>query len=501
MIRSKQLVRRGLLSLLLLVGLVPAVWGQEEPITVDIDLGTLGISTLGQMAPSRVFRPLDMIGARAGARAWAMGGAFVSQAQGVEGISWNPAGIGWLERPAMTASFRWTHSSAATSGFPDTFNIPNAPQLRVDRYEVNLKSTVRAGIMGFGAARSVAGRNLSGAISYRRYMDVTLPEEVIAGLTLEGAGGGGSNNSSSSTVAFDNDERGGVDATTATIGFEVIPGQLAAGVNLNYLGGIFRSSGHSWAPSGGLGESTGYERLNFDYRGFSTDLGVQYRRQGLGSVGASFTPGYTLAVTRGRYRAQGIPLPGTDYIYVIHGIVAGYDLDVPSLMSVGASYDVIPRLTVAVGYDRQAWSKSKISYRSDESFLGRESDPSLPLRDVTSLHIGAEGRFLKLGRGDLPLRIGYAKGPLSMAQLSPHGDHARDYENWAGGDVDSKTMTFGVGFETGPLHYDLSYEVLDYKLNKWYFESPTDAFLNPQGLTVKVDRRVTFLRFGGTMNF
>jgi hypothetical protein len=501
MIRTKQLFRGVLCSMLLLAGLVPAVRAQEGPQTIDIDLGTIGISTLGQIAPSRVFRPLDMLGARAGARAWAMGGAYVAQAQGVEGISWNPAGIGWLERPAMTASFRWTHSSAATSGFPDTFNIPNAPQLRVDRYEVNLKSTVRAGIMGFGGMRTLAGHKMSGAVSYRRYMDVTLPEAVIAGLTLEGSGGGGSNNSSSSTVALDNDERGGVDATTATIGFEVIPGQLTAGVNLNYLGGIFRSSGHSWAPSGGLGQSTGYERLKFDYSGFSTDLGVQYRQQGMGAVGASFTPGYTLAVTKGRYRTQSIPLPGTDYVYVLHGVVAGYDIDVPSLMSVGASYDVLPRLTIAVGYDKQAWSKAKVSYRSDESFSGRESNPSLPLRDVTSLHLGAEGRFLRLGKADIPLRVGYAKGPLSMAQLSPHGDHPELYENWTGGDVNSKTMTFGLGFQTGPLHYDLSYEVLDYKINKWYFESPYDAFLNPQGITVKVDRRVTYLRFGGTMNF
>ena len=65
----------------------------------------------------------------------------------------------------------------------------------------------------------------------------------------------------------------------------------------------------------------------------------------------------------------------------------------------------------------------------------------------------------------------------------------------------SSTVSLGVGFESGPLHYDLSYEIIDYKLNKWYFESPYDPFLNPQGIVVKVDRRVSQIRLGGTLSF
>jgi hypothetical protein len=494
--RPERAWRHLLLATLILASLFSTAVAQE---VVDVDLGTIGLNTLGQLEPSRIFRPLDMIGARPGAQAWALGGAYVAQAQGVDAIGWNPAGMGWLKRPAVVSEFRWTRSTAATSGFPDTFNIPNSPQLRIVRYEVNLKSMVRSGILGAGATRTILGRNVSGALSYRRYLDTTMPEAILAELSLEGSGNNGA--STGSTVAFDNNEQGGVDAASATVGVELIPGQLAAGVNFNLLDGIFRSTITSSAPSGGLGESTGHQRLNFDYRGFSTDLGVQYRREGLAAVGVRYTPSYKLAVTKGRYVSQSIPLPGSEFVYRVHGIVAGYNLDVPAMLSIGGWYQVIPQLSVAIGYDSQKWADPTIAYRSDESFAGRESKPTLPLRDVTCLHYGIEGRFLKLRKGDVPVRLGYSTGPLSVADLVPGGDHPEIFSNWEGGDVKSSTMSFGLGFETGPLHYGLSYEIIDYKIKKWYFESPTDPFFNPQGVAVKVDRRVTQLRFGGTLSF
>jgi hypothetical protein len=496
MTRPNDCGRRVLLAMLILLGAVPAVFAQE---TIEVDLGTIGLSTLAQIAPSKIYRPLDMMGARPGAGAWGMGGAYVAQAQGVEAVSWNPAGIGWLERPSMTGEFHWNRSSESTSGFPDTFNIPNAPQLRINRYEVNLKSAVRAGILGVGASREMAGRDVSGAVSYRRYMDVTLPEAILAELAVEG--GGGDQGGSTSTIAVDNTEKGGVDAAAATFGVEIIPGQLSAGVNLNYLLGDFRSAAESSAPTGGLGTSTGFENLKFTYRGFSTDLGLQYRREGLAAVGIRYTPGYTLAVTKGRWDAQGIRLPGAEYAVRFHADVAGYNLDVPSLLSIGLWYRVIPELSVALGYDSQKWAGSRVAYRSDDPFAGREAEPTLPLRDVSTIRFGLEGRFLKYRDNPIPVRLGYAQGPLSVAQLDPSGDNPRLEENWAGGDVSSSTLSFGVGFETGPLRYDLSYEVIDYKLNKWYFETPYDPFLNPQGIIVEVDRRCAQMRFSGTLNF
>jgi hypothetical protein len=498
--RLEHVWRRLLPAMLVLACLAPAPRAQEGPELVEIDLGTIGLSTLGQLEPSRVFRPLDMIGVRPGARGWALGGAYVAQAEGVDAIGWNPAGMGWLKRPAAIGEFRWTRSSASTSGFPDTFNIPNAPQLRVNRYEVNLKSMVRTGILGAGGSREVFGHGVSGGLSYRRYMDVTLPESILAELLLEGSGGGNNANTGGS-IALDNGERGGVDAAAATIGVELIPDQLAVGANFNVLNGIFRSTVRSSAPSGGLGESTGRERVKFEYRGISTDLGLQYRREGLAAVGVRFTPGYKLAVTGGRYEVQGIPLPGSEFVYLVHGVIAGYDIDVPPLLSVGGWYQVIPQLSVAIEYDSQKWADPKITYRSKTPFAGREANPTLPLRDVASLHYGLEGRFLKLGKGDLPVRVGYSTGPLSVAQLDPHGENPSLQSNWAGGDVKSSTMSLGVGFESGPLHYDLAYEIIDYKLNKWYFESPYDPFLNPQGILVKVDRRISQIRLGGTLSF
>ena len=59
-------------------------------------------------------------------------------------------------------------------------------------------------------------------------------------------------------------------------------------------------------------------------------------------MGVRFTPGYKLAVTKGRYTVQNLPLPGAEFIYHVHGVIAGYDLEVPALLSVGGWYRVIP---------------------------------------------------------------------------------------------------------------------------------------------------------------
>ena len=102
--------------------------------------------------------------------------------------------------------------------------------------------------------------------------------------------------------------------------------------------------------------------------------------------------------------------------------------------------------------------------------------------------------MLKYRQIDLPIRIGYQGGPLSMAVIDPEA------VDWIGGDIDSHAISFGIGFETGPVRYDLGYQVIDYKLKKFFFDVPVDAFMNPQGSFVNVDRRVSLLRFGATMS-
>jgi hypothetical protein len=468
---------------LLFLAILPSIAAAQ---VVDIDLGTILLEDLQLLSPSVVFRPLDMTGVRAGARGWAMGGAYVADAEGVEAVAWNPAGLGWLERSDLSGDLSWIRSSGTTSGFPDTFNIPQVAIVNVTRYEVNLKARARYNLLGaatslhtFGSGRAAA------AVSFRRYLDLSYPEEIIEDLAFQEAG------SFPVTLAFDGDERGGVDAVGGTIGFQLVPGLLSVGGTLNILDGKLRANQEQIIATGGTDLPSGYRKVRFEYKGLAADLGAQVRRQGLFAVGARFTPGYTLEVTKGRYESLTLTAPGFPALHTT-AEVAGYDLEIPSLLTVGGSLQPLSWLLLAVQMDRQNWSEAKAQYRDVD-----EPDAKLPLKDVTTLSFGTEARRFHFRQIELPVRLGYRTGPLSLAQLEPKGNPLLG--DWAGGEVEANTISFGLGMETGNLRYDLSYEFTDYKLHKFYFDAPYDQLVNPQSSLVDVDRRVAVLRLSAAL--
>jgi len=478
-----------LAAALLLVA--PVARSQGGFTVAQVDAGTFGLQQLQYVAPSLVFRPLDMLGVRAGAEGWAMGGANVAHATGIGAIAWNPAGLGWTERPSIAGELESIRSSGVVTGVPDTFNIPGQPRFSVRGYEVNLKSVLRYKMLGAGRPIHLFGtKRVVGALSLRRYLDVTYPEVVIAELSFrEGV-------SFPVKIAADEKESGGVDAAAVSAAVEIIPGQASIGVNLNLLDGRLRSNQEYIVSAGGYSYTPAVRKVHWSYRGLSTDLGIQYRREGLGGVGVRYTPSYTLAVTRGRFSIQEVPGVGGTTAYLLYGRLAGYDMVVPRLLTVGLWIEPRPWLKVAADLNSQKWSETEIKYR--EAFVGREQNPSLPLRDVESYHFGAEANLLKLGQVSLPFRLGYQGGPLSVAKLSPNLK-SYDLDTWPGGEVKSNAYDFGIGFEVGNVRYDLSYEVLDYKIKKFYFDEPYNYLLNDQSLVVKVDRRVTLLRLGATL--
>lgn len=497
-------------SVLLLTLFVAGVSSGQQLVILEYDIGTIELDDLRfslfvmedgmpivLSEPSFLHRPLDMVGARSGAAGWAMGGANVAEGEGVNSISWNPAGLGWLDRTDIAWDLKWSRSSGTTSGFPDTFNIPDVALVDVVRYEVSLQSGVRYNLMGAGTSTSLPGdRRLAGAISMRRYMDLTYPEEIVADLQFQEAG------SFPVTVAFDGDEEGGVDALAATVGVEILPGIVSAGVNFNYLNGRLSTSEDAIVSTGGAQELGGYTNLRFEYSGFATDLGLQARLGRLASAGIRFTPSYRVEVTGGKLSAQPLPDVGSIFLTRAHARIASYDMEIPSLLSVGGTLHLpsvgLPLTSLRIPFDRmtfagdvsiQNWSEFKIDYHDPD----RPQDASLPLRDVTSINLGCEGRFLSLRGIELPVRVGYQTAPLSMAALEEGN------EDWIGGDVDSQSFSFGLGFEAGPLHYDIGYQVIDYKIKKFYFDTPVDPLMNPEGTLVDVDRRVGIVRFSASL--
>ncbi len=444
-----------------------------------------------------------MLGVRAGGEGWGMGGAYVSQVQGMDAIAWNPAGLGWITRPSLAVDTRWTRSSGTTKDFPDTFNLARIgqPNLLVRRYEVNLKGNLRANLTGGAySVEGLGGRRLTGALSFRRYLNVSYPERVVADMVLTQASG------FPITFAVDGKEDGGVDAAAASFACQVVPDILSVGANLNLLDGRLKGSKEVQSSGGGTGVVS-VTTTRFDYRGHSIDLGIQARQEGAipFSAGLRYTPSYTIAVTAGKLYSSSQTLspqfPGS----VSLSRIAGYDMEVPPLLSIGGWVKPLRFLSLAFEWDKQNWAETKLTYR-DKAFAENRPKPELPLRDTASIHAGMELRILKLGRVDLPVRLGFYNGPISMANLQSAAEFY-DYvyaQKPIDRDIKSQGMTMGFGFETGQIRYDFSYDILDYSFKRFYFDDPAPfpafSFSNPSRTLVRVDpRRIANLRLTASL--
>ncbi len=480
-----------------LLGLLvpPAALGQA----VD----TLGIQGLAIQSPSTVFRPLDMLGARAGSQGWSMGGAYAGQVEGIDAIAWNPAGLAWSTRPSLAVDFRWMRCSGTTKDFPDTFNLARIgqPNLLIRRYEVNLKGSLRGNLAGGAySIEGPGGRWITGALSFRRYLNTAYPERIVSDMVLTQASG------FPVTFAVDGKEDGGVDAIAASFACQVVPGLLSVGTNLNFLDGRLKGSREFQTSGGGTGVAAG-TTTSFKYKGRSIDLGVQARSEQMMSIraGLRFTPAYTVEVTSGKIfnfsRSLSPQFPGTELL----SKVAGYDMEVPALLSFGGSVRPLRYLTLAFEYDKQNWADTKLTYR-DAAFAETQAPPTLPLRNTASLHIGMELRLLKLRQIDLPVRFGFYSGALSMANL----DNAAEFYDYVytqkpiDRDIKTKGLTMGIGFVTGQIRYDLSYDILDYSFKRFYFDDPAPipaySFTNPNRILVRVDpRRTSNLRLTASL--
>jgi hypothetical protein len=487
------------LSLLLLSALSGAASGQPT----DFGFGdTLGIQELAVQSPSAVFRPLDMLGVRAGAKAWAMGGTYVGRAEGLDAVAWNPAGLGWLARPELAVDSRWIRCSGTTKDYPDTLNLERIgqPNLLVTRYEVNLSDAFKGNLAGGAySIEALGGRRVTGALSFRRYLDVAYPERVTSDMVLAEGG-------FPITFAIENKEEGGVDAAAATFACQVMPGLLSVGINLNFLDGRLSGTKETMTSGGGQG-TIATTSTKFNYKGRAIDLGLQARQEGSipFSVGLRYTPAYTVEVTGGQIHyfstALGPTYPPIDFTSTI----AGYDMEVPPLLSIGASVKPVRYLNVAIEWDRQNWGETKISYR-DDGFAATQLEPELPLRNTSSFHAGMELRYLKLKQIDLPVRFGFYSGPLSMANL----ETATEFYDYAYAgkpiekDIKSSGLTMGLGFETGQIRYDFTYDILDYTLRRFYFDDPAQyppaSILNPTRAIVRIDpRRVATIRMTASL--
>lgn len=469
--------------------------GGDSPI-FEIDLGVFGIRSLSALAPPLVFRPVDDHLPRPGGDALALGGAYIARAEGLPAIGWDPAGLVGLETPALQVDGFSVSGSGTASGYPPEFEIPGAGSITSTAYEVRPKSSLRSGFIAAGMPLWERGSlKLAGALSWRRFLNTAFPEETVNDFIFGDAGG------FPVVITLDRKERGGVEAVAPTFALGV-GGAVSVGANLNFLTGRLRSNLSQDVAAGGP-LPPGLQRLTVKYSGFVPDFGARASLANGRLVGAlRFTPAYTLQVRGGDYYSRSLTAPGQP-VFILHGKLAGYDLDIPSSYGVGIAIHPHERLWLSADRNSLPWTEAKATYSGLQPSLGNADPAFFPFQDVESFHVGLEFVAFRPRSAEIPLRIGYRQAPQSFADLDSTDVSVADGDALYASDkqVEGDAISFGGSLRVSNVSFDLGVERLTYDLTKLYLDSPIGSFSNPDGQLVDVKRSLTTLRFSTTYRF
>ena len=492
---------RVLRTALLLIASATLFWGSQAAAqgnqVIELHLGAFGINQLISLNPSLVYRPIDDVGVRPGGDAWGMGGAHLARATGAGAIAWNPAGLSAADATELYADGYSVTSSGEASGYPTALEIPGSGSIFSTSYRQNLKGGMKPGMLAAAAPLWSSGESrLVGGLSWRRYSNVSYPEETVNDFIFSELGG------FPVVISLDRAERGAVEAVGPSLAFR-FGSAFSVGANLNYLTGRLRASTEQRVAAGAQ-LAPGIQRISTKYEGFVPDLGIRFAPANLAmpiALAARLSPAYTLKIRGGDFYSQSLSAPGQPQVF-IDGKLVGYDMKVPTSMALGAEVRPFNRLAVAVDWNSHKWSETEVSYL-DDAQNAQFGKPVLPLRDVSSIHIGAEYMLLRRSWGDVPIRGGFHTAPQSFSYLDSTDVSSLDGDALYEGSkqVEGNAWTMGASLVTGNVSFDLAVDTASYDLNKLYFDSPRGSFSNPEGILVDLKRTVRTLRFSTTFRF
>jgi len=501
-------VRRAALPVTLLVLAAvlaaPVMAQDEEPVYVD--LGVIGIQGLGLLSPSMLHRPIDMLNVRPGGEAAGMGSAWLASASGTMALGWNPAGLATLGGTEISVDGVLRTTSGTATDYPSEFQLPESAPLFFSNYDVDLKGGAQPSFFGIGTPlANLGGVGAVVGFSWRRFMDVEMPEETISELmTAQGVG---------FPVVFSTErtESGGVDSYAPALAVRA-GSVFSFGAAVNILDGTWRATEDTRLTTVGQ-PFRGEGSAKFRYSGLAPEFGVRVELPRL-QLAARYLPRFELEVRDGTYHAASVEVPSQPRV-VTDARIADYDLAVPAAMSAGLAFRPFERLLVGADVNSQKWSKGSAEH------LQRITGPfsrggRLPLADVTSIGIGAEYVLKRMSWGEIPVRAGFRTVPLGFRDVSRSDvelvfapedtlqtqlldiDHTGTFH---GKEVEANGLTFGASLRSGGYSWDLGIETYTYDYHKWFFDVPFDPLVNPLASLVRVERTITSIRISTTHRF
>ena len=338
-----------------------------------------------------------------GARAEGMGGAAIATARDLEAVPANPAGLLSLNAPELVVGGRVIEDVEETSQLSGTTRTPTFRH-------------TGANLVGGAYPLTVGGRALVLAAAYHR------PLELVTHFRGEGI-------------------EGGVTAWSSAVALALTP-WLGGGLALNFWDGV-RDYSHGLPDGSHLWWKSEYSGVNATF-GVAFDLRHTSRPTPLRIGLAAHTP-FDL---------------GIDY-HELTTVVGGpdrpdawtYRVEMPWRVGLGAAWEPVPRLRVAIDVERRFFGDRRIIA---EGAGGRVvSDLSASGEDLTPVRLGVEYR-LAVGRSTVPLRLGGRTVPTLRADRR---------DGVVRGQAVGRAWTAGTGLETGRVRLDLAWSRSSYEVD------------------------------------
>lgn len=351
----------------------------------------------------------------AGARARAMGGAFIGGADDATAASWNPAGLIFLEKPEVSATY--VYSSVYQS-----IDDEAVEDLGLSHGYVNFVSAA--------FPISIGANNIVGCIAFQRMIDLFDKQEAFL------------SDMYGNQYWYDTKQKGGVDAVSPSVGVQVSP-QFSLGLAYNIYLGKSITKWTSWDTNQEI------EAPKEQYSGGNLSLGA-LADLGKFRIGGVFKTPYTLKAERD----EALNVSGEIDFF-------GYELEMkmPGMFGIGLMYEPTPKLRVAADYEMRGFSnfKMRLNWTSpDLQDQNTDKFEKAEWENVNQFRLGAE-YLVTAGNSFVPLRIGLKSEP-------------KPYKDSNGDQVMGAALTMGIGLvaKNFTLAAALEYSALSLKYQ--YFD-------------------------------
>ncbi|MBN1349161.1 hypothetical protein JXJ21_07120 [candidate division KSB1 bacterium] len=364
------------------------------------------------------------------ARSLGIGNAFLSIADNLDAISWNPAGLASLPHPEanLVGQFNFDMRDYFAPNFSGQKILSEvSPQLIY-------RSAALAWPFSFGRLKIAAG------LSYRFLYNFSNKFNE----TQYFYGGG--------LFREEKALSGGPQAVSASFALSIIP-QVSVGLTYNHILGSSKYDLQIKSPWADNRIYFGFDDEE-EYSGSFLDIGILLKPIRFVSVGLAVTPGwaYTINEKSEQFRIN-------DYDYELGWVEAIYEtspeylneykIDIPLIYRAGIAIHPLRKLTLTGSYESIKWEDLKITRDGNEH-------PNY-LVNVETIKAGVEYR-ISYGLWTVPLRIGYYTDDL------PYKD--KWFENaYLGDQIKRAFYTLGMGIYRGHYAIDFAFQygVQNYK--------------------------------------